>query len=80
MNQHFYVRPKGSTSPKMSEPPRETAFALLRESLSAKGLKLSRNIMRLNRTLGELNHDTFNEYGEWLSHVTVMGEPSDREP
>ena len=44
--------------------------------MSAKGLKLSRDIMRLNYTLGELNHNDFEQYGEWLYHVTVMGEPS----
>ena len=36
--------------------------------------------MRLNHTLGELNHDDFEQYGEWLYHVTVMGEPSATEP
>jgi hypothetical protein len=59
---------------------RDAAFGLLRESLSAKGLQLSRDIMRLNHTLGELNGDNFVEYGEWLYWVTVMGEPSATEP
>ena len=75
MNQHFYVR-QGVSFKEMTEPQREAAFGLLQASLSAKGLKLSRDIMRLNHTLGELNHDNFDEYGEWLYHVTVMGQPS----
>ena len=79
MNQHFYVR-QGVSFAEMTEAQREAAFGLLRESLSAKGLKLSRDIMRLNHTLGELNQDNFDEYGEWLYHVTVMGEPSVTEP
>ncbi|HKQ75069.1 MAG TPA: DUF3500 domain-containing protein [Blastocatellia bacterium] len=79
MNQHFYVR-QGVGFKEMTEQQREAAFGLLRASLSAKGLKLSRDIMRLNHTLGELNNDNFEEYGEWLYWITVMGEPSGKEP
>jgi hypothetical protein len=79
MNQHFYVR-QGVSFAEMTEAQREAAFGLLQASLSAKGLKLSRDIMRLNHTLGELNQDDFAEYGEWLYHVTVMGQPSATEP
>ncbi|MGE0133083.1 MAG: DUF3500 domain-containing protein [Blastocatellales bacterium] len=79
MNQHFYVR-QGVGFKEMTEQQRETAFGLLRASLSAKGLKLTRDIMRLNHTLGELNNNNFEEYGEWLYWITVMGEPSDKEP
>jgi hypothetical protein len=79
MNQHFYVR-QGVSFAEMSAAQRESAFGLLRASLSAKGLQLSRDIMRLNHTLGELNNDNFDEYGEWLYHLTVMGQPSPTEP
>ena len=79
MNQHFYRR-AGVSFEEMTPPQREAAFALLRASLSARGLTLSRDIMRLNHTLGELNHDDFEAYGEWLYHVTVMGTPSATEP
>lgn len=79
MNQHFYAR-QGVSFLEMAEPQREAALALLRAALSARGLKLSRDIMRLNHTLGELNHDNFEEYGEWLYWITVMGEPSASEP
>ncbi len=79
MNQHFYVR-QGVSFRDMTEAQRESAFGLLRGSLSARGLKLSRDIMRLNHTLGELNGDNFEEYGEWLYHLTVMGTPSANEP
>jgi hypothetical protein len=79
MNQHFYVR-QGVSFEEMSAPQRDSAIGLLRTSLSAKGLKLSRDIMRLNHTLGELNNDNFEEYGEWLYHLTVMGTPSSKEP
>jgi hypothetical protein len=79
MNQHFYVR-QGTSFDEMTEAQREAATGLLRASLSAKGLRLSRDIMRLNHTLGELNNDNFEEYGEWLYWITVMGTPSDKEP
>jgi Protein of unknown function (DUF3500) len=79
MNQSFYVR-QGVSFKEMGAPQREAAFALLRAGLSAKGLKLTRDIMRLNHTLAELNDDNFEEYGEWLYHLTVMGTPSASEP
>lgn len=79
MNQHFYLR-QGTGFNEMSEPQRAAAFGLLRASLSAKGLQQSRDIMKLNHTLGELNNNNFEEYGEWLYWITVMGAPSDKEP
>ncbi len=79
MNQHFYVR-QGVSFEEMSEAQREAAFGLLRASLSARGMQLSRDIMRLNHTLGELRDDNFVEFGEWLYSITIMGEPSATEP
>ena len=79
MNVSFYVR-EGVGFNDMSEAQREAAFGLMRASLSAKGMKLSRDTMKLNHTLGELNNDNFNEYGEWLYWITVMGTPSATEP
>jgi hypothetical protein len=79
MNQHFYQR-RGVSFLEMSEAQREVALGLMRAALSAKGLKLTRDIMRLNHTLGELNNNNFDEYGEWRYHITVMGTPSATEP
>jgi hypothetical protein len=79
MNQHFYVR-QGMGFKDVTENQRELAISLMRASLSAKGLKLSRDIMKLNHTLGELNNNNFEEYGEWLYWVTIMGDPSSNEP
>jgi hypothetical protein len=78
MNQHFYIR-QGVSFKEMNESQRESAISLLRASLSARGLQLTRDIMRLNHTLGELTNN-FTEYGEFLYHVTVMGTPSKTEP
>lgn len=79
MNQHFYVR-QGVSFKEMTDAQREAAFGLMRASLSAKGLKQTRDIMRLNHTLGELNGNDFEQYGEWLYNITVMGTPSAKEP
>lgn len=78
MNQHFYVR-EGVSFAQMNEVQRDAAIGLLRASLSAKGLRTTRDIMRLNHTLGELNGDDFEQYGEWLYWLTVMGAPSETE-
>jgi len=78
MNQHFYVR-QGVSFKEMTEAQRNAAFGLLSASLSARGLELTRNIMRLNETLAELTGDHV-FLGEWLYHITVMGKPSASEP
>jgi hypothetical protein len=78
MNQHFYVR-QGVSFQEMTDSQRGAAFGLLEASLSARGLKLTRDIMRLNETLAELTND--HEFlGEWLYFITVMGKPSASEP
>ena len=79
MNQSFYVR-QGVSFMEMTPAQRDLAFALVRAGLSAKGLTLTRNIMRLNETLAELTDGNFDEYGEWQYFVTVMGTPSATEP
>jgi hypothetical protein len=79
MNQHFYVR-QGVSFQEMTPAQRDAAFALLRAGLSARGLELTRDIMKLNHTLAELNGNDFEQYGEWLYHITVMGQPSATEP
>jgi hypothetical protein len=63
----------------MNESQKERAFNLMKAGLSAKGLELSRNIMRLNYTIAEMTNN-FTEYGEDLYNITVMGEPSAHEP
>ena len=79
MNQHFYIR-QGVSFQEMTGVQRDAAFGLLRASLSAKGLQLTRDIMKLNHTLGELNNNDFEQYGEWLYWVTVMGTPTAVKP
>ena len=77
-NRHFYKR-RGVGFDEMDENQRKLAFGLMQASLSARGLKLSQDIMKLNGTLAELANN-FDEYGEWLYWITIMGEPSKTEP
>lgn len=77
-NRHFYKR-QGVGFDEMDEKQRQAAFGLMRASLSAKGLKKSQDIMKLNGTLAELA-DNYEEYGEWLYWITIMGEPSTTKP
>ncbi|CAN5589451.1 DUF3500 domain-containing protein [soil metagenome] len=77
-NVHRYAR-QGVSFKEMTEPQRARAFAMLQAGLSAKGLEKTRSIMRLNETLAELTK-RFDEYGDGLYHLTVMGKPSDTEP
>ena len=60
-NRHRYVR-QGKGFNTMTEGQRELAFNLLKASLSADGLKQTRDIMKLNGTLAELTQ-RFEEYG-----------------
>ncbi|MEM7475787.1 MAG: DUF3500 domain-containing protein [Planctomycetota bacterium] len=77
-NRHFYKR-QGVGFDEMSKEQREAAFAMIEASLSAKGLKKTKDIMKLNGTLAELANN-FEEYGEWLYWITIMGEPSEKKP
>ena len=78
MNQDFYVR-QGMGFADMTDAQRDAAFAVMRAGLSAKGMQLSRDIMRLNETLGELTGN-MPRYGEWAYWMTIMGEPSATKP
>jgi hypothetical protein len=78
MNQHFYVR-QGVSFKEMTDAQRDAAFGLISAALSPRGVRLTRDIMKLNETLAELSGD--HEFlGEWLYYVTVMGKPSATEP
>jgi hypothetical protein len=78
MNPHFYVR-QGISIGEMPGRQRTLAFELLESALSARGLKLTGDVMRLNETLAELKND-FVDYGEGRYWITLMGEPSKKEP
>lgn len=77
-NVHRFDR-QGVPLKEMNGQQRQSAYELLRASLSARGYETSRDIMRLNHHLAELVSN-FDEYGEHLYWFTVMGEPSESEP
>ncbi len=63
----------------MTKAQREAAFALMKSSLSAKGLTQSRDIMKTDQTLSELNNNA-PHLDEQLYFFTIMGIPSLTEP
>lgn len=74
----IYTR-QGVSLRDMTSPQRQAATALLRTSLSAKGLALTEAIRKTDQTLREVNGDPLS-YDEELYFFTVMGRPSATEP
>jgi hypothetical protein len=78
-NIHPCLMRHGVSLEEMTGLQRESALALLRESLSADGFRTARDVMRLNDFIGEITGSE-TEYGEWLYWVSVMGTPAAHEP
>jgi hypothetical protein len=78
MDNGLYQR-QGVSIKEMSEEQRTLAFQLMQKALSAKGLQVSKDIMKTDQTLRELNNDD-PRYDEKLYFFTVMGTPSMTEP
>ncbi len=70
---------QGISIKEMSSEQRKLAFKLMQEALSAKGLQLSKDIMKTDQTLKELN-DGNPIYDEELYFFTIMGKPSMTQP
>ncbi len=79
-NQHALPR-QGVTFEELSEPQRALAFEMIGAGLSARGLKTTQDIMKLNHTIAELTgrHGEYG-YGRWAYHLTFMGTPSETKP
>ncbi len=77
-NVHLSAR-QGVGFLEMSDAQKESAFALIRSGLSARGYQTARDIMRLEGHLADLM-DNYDEYGEERYWITVMGKPSETEP
>jgi hypothetical protein len=78
-NTELYVEDYGLRLDEVAEPLREAVMAVLRASMSAHGYELSRNVMRLNRFLGDLVGGP-QVLGEWSYTFCLFGEPSANEP
>ncbi|MEM9001804.1 MAG: DUF3500 domain-containing protein [Bacteroidota bacterium] len=74
----IYTR-QGINLKEMNFEQRKSAFGLMQHSLSAKGLQLSKNIMKTDQTLRELNNDN-PIFDEDLYFFSIMGTPSVTEP
>ena len=72
-------RRQGVSIKEMTATQKELAFGLLQKSLSAKGLTLTKNIMKTDQTLKELNQNS-SDFDEELYFFTIMGDPSETEP
>lgn len=70
---------QGISLKEMTALQKESAFSLMQASLSAKGLQLSKDIMKTDQTLKELNDGDL-AYDEELYFFTLMGNPSQSEP
>lgn len=70
---------QGISLKEMNSQQQKAAFNLMGASLSAKGLQLSKDIMKTDQTLRELNNRSA-DYDEELYFFTVMGEPSKTDP
>jgi hypothetical protein len=70
---------QGVSIKELTKNQKKEAFALIQESLSAKGLQLSKDIMKTDQTLKELNNGSL-AYDEELYFFTIMGQPSEIEP
>ncbi|NJB72899.1 hypothetical protein GGR42_003397 [Saonia flava] len=70
---------QGISIKEMSQSQRKLAFSLMKKALSAKGLQLSKDIMKTDQTLRELNYND-PRFDEELYYFTIMGKPSKTEP
>ncbi len=78
-NTELYVETYGLRLDEVSDAVREAAMAVLRASLSPKGYAVSRDVMRLNRFLGDLVGSPA-VLGEWSYIFCLFGVPSEAEP
>ena len=78
-NTELYLEDFGLRLDEVPETLREAVMAVLRASLSPKGYEMSRDVMRLNRFLGDLVGAP-QVLGEWSFIFCLYGEPSLEEP
>jgi hypothetical protein len=79
LNIHPYVFRHGVMLEDLPQDQRELALDLMRATLSYQGFSQARDIMRLNRLLGDVSNSP-DEFGEWPYFVSVFGDPSSGEP
>ena len=70
---------QGVSLKELDKSQKASAYDLMKVSLSAKGLQLSKDIMKTDQTLKELNNGS-TDFDEELYFFTIMGKPSLTEP
>jgi hypothetical protein len=78
-NTELYVESYGLRLDEVTDSVRESVMAVLRASMSTKGYETSRDVMRLNRFLGDLVGCPA-VLGEWSYTFCLFGTPSQIEP
>jgi Protein of unknown function (DUF3500) len=78
-NIHPFVMRHGLLLEDLHESQRDAAMGLVRATLSPTGYKTAADIMRLNYTIGEITN-SWEEYGEWVYFLSIMGTPSADQP
>ncbi|MBM3608243.1 MAG: DUF3500 domain-containing protein, partial [Alphaproteobacteria bacterium] len=78
-NTELYAEQHGLRLEETSENIRAAVMNVLRVSMSAQGYDLARNVMRLNRFLGDLTGGP-HVLGEWNYNFCLFGEPSSSGP
>jgi uncharacterized protein DUF3500 len=78
-NIHPFLMRHGVVLDGLAPAKREAALDVLRAALSERGFTTARDVMKLNEHVGELT-GRWEEYGEWLYWLSVMGTPSDDGP
>jgi hypothetical protein len=78
-NTELWIEDYGLRLEELPEAQREAVLDVLRASLSAKGYQMSRDVMRLNRFLGDLVGGP-HVLDEWSFNFVLFGTPSRAEP
>ncbi|MBV9546400.1 MAG: DUF3500 domain-containing protein [Chloroflexi bacterium] len=78
-NIHPFLMHHGVVLEQLTDQQREAGLRLVEQTLSARGFRTARDIMRLNHTIGEIT-GSWTEYGEWVYFISVFGQPSEDEP
>ncbi len=78
-NIHPFIMRHGVGLDELTPPQRQRALAVVEATLSPRGFRTARDVMRLN-DLVRLITGNAEEYGEWLYWLSVMGRPSADEP
>ncbi len=78
-NMHNFLIRHGASLEECDGEQRALAMAVVRESMSAAGFGLARDIMRLNEHIGEITGRP-GDFSEWYYWLSIMGTPSATEP